>query len=59
MFFIANDRNPGTGLGLYSTKMAVKKLGGSIIVDPSFESSSAFLVQIPFPAVVEEVEETV
>jgi hypothetical protein len=39
--------------------MAVKKLGGSIIVDPSFESSSAFLVQIPFPAVVEEVEETV
>ncbi|MFQ3213074.1 MAG: ligand-binding sensor domain-containing protein/signal transduction histidine kinase [Marivirga sp.] len=50
MFFIATDRNPGTGLGLYSVKMAVKKLGGSIIVDPSLEESSCFLLQLPLPA---------
>lgn len=49
MFFIATDRNPGSGLGLYSVKMAVKKLGGSILVDPSFEQSSGFLLQLPFP----------
>ena len=49
MFFIATDRNPGTGLGLYSVKMAVKKLGGSIVVDPSFDKSSGFLLQLPIP----------
>ncbi|MBK6267267.1 GHKL domain-containing protein [Marivirga sp. S37H4] len=49
MFFVANENNKGFGLGLYSVRMAVKKLGGTVHVDPSFQNSSCFVIELPIP----------
>jgi signal transduction histidine kinase len=46
MFFIGNTEQKGTGLGLYTVKMAVKKLNGTVsLVDHS--GDTCFLVDIP------------
>ncbi|MGM0581737.1 MAG: two-component regulator propeller domain-containing protein [Bacteroidota bacterium] len=47
MFYVANDYKKGFGLGLYSVKMAVRKLGGIIKLDENHKSR--FIIEIPIP----------
>ncbi len=47
MFFRATDRNYGSGLGLYITKEAVEKMGGTISVESDYEEGTSFTVTLP------------
>jgi signal transduction histidine kinase len=47
MFYRGSDRSTGSGLGLFITKEAVTKLGGSIKVETVYGEGSNFLVHIP------------
>ena len=47
MFFRANDRVPGTGLGLYIMKRAVERLKGEISFSSELNVGSAFTVILP------------
>lgn len=47
MFFVTQNTNKGSGLGLYIVKEAVDKLGGSIAVESEKNAGSKFIVQIP------------
>lgn len=46
-FYKANDNFYGTGLGLYITKLAVKKLNGTITVSSKLNRGSTFTVTLP------------
>ena len=48
-----NQVKPGTGLGLFISKMIVQKLGGNIGVDSQPDRGSLFWVTIPVTACVE------
>lgn len=47
MFYRANPKTPGSGLGLYITQEAVKKLRGKIEVRSEFGEGTTFLIQLP------------
>lgn len=47
MFYRANPRTTGSGLGLYITKEAVHKLGGEITVDSEFGHGTTFYLTLP------------
>ena len=47
MFFIANDRSQGNGLGLYVTKKAVESLIGTISLNTKYGEYCEFNVQLP------------
>jgi len=47
MFFVTQNSNKGSGLGLYIVKEAVDKLGGAIAVESEKNAGSKFIVQIP------------
>ena len=47
MYYRANDRSKGNGLGLYIVKKAVQKLDGSIQLDTNFGVGSRFTVTLP------------
>lgn len=47
MFYRGSDRVAGTGLGLFITKEAVVKLGGSIELKSEYGEGSTFTVQLP------------
>jgi len=47
MFFRANDKNPGSGLGLYIVKNAVEVLGGSITMKNNKPNGCIFELEIP------------
>jgi len=47
MYFRANDRSKGNGLGLYIVKKAVEKLHGEITFSTSFGKGSTFRVALP------------
>jgi signal transduction histidine kinase len=47
MFFRGSDKSTGSGLGLFITREAVTKLGGSIKVNSVYGDGSIFLVTIP------------
>ncbi|MFV5691065.1 sensor histidine kinase [Flavobacterium sp. LT1R49] len=47
MFFVTNNNNKGSGLGLYLVKEAIENLNGSITVDSEMNIGSTFIVTIP------------
>jgi signal transduction histidine kinase len=47
MFFVTNDNNKSSGLGLYLVKEAIENLKGSITVDSAMNIGSKFTVTIP------------
>jgi len=47
MFFVTQNNNKGSGLGLYIVKEAIDKLGGSIEVQSKKNVGTKFIVQIP------------
>jgi signal transduction histidine kinase len=47
MFFRANDRTQGSGLGLYILKRAVERLRGNIEVKSTLHVGSVFTVKLP------------
>ncbi|KIA82647.1 ATP-binding protein [Flavobacterium sp. AED] len=47
MFFVTNNNNKGSGLGLYLVKEAVENLNGYITVDSVMNIGSTFIVTIP------------
>jgi signal transduction histidine kinase len=48
MFYRGSDRSGGSGLGLFITREAVHKLGGSIKVSSVYGEGSIFTVHLPF-----------
>jgi signal transduction histidine kinase len=49
MFFRANDKTQGSGLGLYILKRAVERLHGNIDVKSTHHVGSVFTVKLPLP----------
>jgi signal transduction histidine kinase len=47
MFYRANERSSGAGLGLYITKETVKKLGGSIHVMSTLNEGTTVVITLP------------
>ena len=47
MFYRANDRSDGSGLGLYIVKNAVDKLGGKIFVESELNVGTRFEITLP------------
>lgn len=47
MFYQANEKSEGSGLGLYIVKQAVEKLNGTILVASELQLGSTFTVVIP------------
>lgn len=42
-----DDFMPGTGLGLYSCRLIVTRLGGSIYLDTSYRDGACFCIDLP------------
>ncbi|MDN5201080.1 hybrid sensor histidine kinase/response regulator [Fulvivirgaceae bacterium BMA10] len=49
MFYKANDRNPGDGLGLYISKVAIENLGGKIKLKSTESENTCFEIFVPLP----------
>jgi hypothetical protein len=47
MFYRANDKVQGSGLGLYILKRAVERLRGNIHVESTLNVGSTFTVKLP------------
>jgi signal transduction histidine kinase len=47
MFYRADERSSGSGLGLFIARETVEKLKGTITVDSSPGKGSTFTVEIP------------
>ena len=47
MYFRANERSKGNGLGLYIVKKAVEKLNGKISFQSKYASGSQFSIRLP------------
>jgi signal transduction histidine kinase len=47
MFFVTNNNNKGSGLGLYIVKEAIENINGTITVDSESTIGSKFTVTIP------------
>ncbi len=42
-----DEFTPGTGLGLYSCRLIVTRLGGSIYLDTSYQDGARFCIDLP------------
>lgn len=42
-----DDFMPGTGLGLYSCRLIINRLGGSIYLDTSYQNGARFCIELP------------
>jgi hypothetical protein len=47
MFYRANERNHGAGLGLYIAKETIENLGGSISVTSTLHAGTIFRIEVP------------
>lgn len=47
MYFRANERSKGNGLGLYIVKKAVEKLDGSIVMKSTVQVGTTFTIRLP------------
>lgn len=47
MFYRANDKKPGSGIGLYIVKDCLKKLKGDIKVESELDKGSRFTITLP------------
>jgi ligand-binding sensor domain-containing protein/signal transduction histidine kinase len=47
MFFVATEHKRGIGLGLYSVKLAISKLGGEIYLEK--DTPASFRIELPIP----------
>jgi signal transduction histidine kinase len=47
MYFRANERSKGNGLGLYIAKKAVEKLNGKIWFQSNYRVGTTFTIEIP------------
>jgi signal transduction histidine kinase len=47
MFFVTNNLNKGTGLGMYITKEAIQQMNASISLTSTYGSGTRFEVFIP------------
>lgn len=47
MFYQANEKAEGSGLGLYIVKQTVEKLNGTVLVASEFNLGTTFTVVIP------------
>jgi signal transduction histidine kinase len=47
MFYRANEKTKGSGLGLYLVKEAVEKMGGSISVESQLGTGTTFFITLP------------
>jgi len=47
MYFRANERSKGNGLGLYIAGKAAEKLNGHIHFNSQYGSGSSFIVELP------------
>lgn len=56
MFFRGTEASNGSGLGLYISREAAKKAGGSISVNSVYGQGSLFIVNLPAVAVAETVK---
>lgn len=54
MFYRANERSEGSGLGLYIVKEVLNKLGGTIDVKSELGRGSSFKIQIPWKKEIEQ-----
>ena len=52
MFYRANEKISGSGLGLYLVKETVEKLGGNIIATSTLDKESSFQIELPDLSVV-------
>lgn len=53
MFYRGSDQAKGNGLGLYLTRMAVEKLGGTIKLESKYDQFTKFNISIPKPNAVD------
>lgn len=47
MFFVTNNNNKGTGLGLYLVKDAIKALNGTIEITSKIDIGTKFIINLP------------
>jgi len=47
MFYVTQNSNQGTGLGLYIARETINKLRGSIQVESELNAGTKFILQIP------------
>ncbi|MBI4930612.1 MAG: PAS domain-containing sensor histidine kinase [Bacteroidetes bacterium] len=47
MFFRATDKATGQGIGLYTVKQSIKKLGGYIVLDSKADIGTTFTIYVP------------
>ena len=47
MFFRANEKSEGSGIGLYIVKLAVEKLGGTIAMESKHMEGTKFSIRLP------------
>ncbi len=47
MFYRANEKSPGNGLGLYLVKIGVAKLGGKVLLESSLQEGTTITLFLP------------
>jgi len=58
MFYRGTDESKGSGLGLYTVKKIVEKLGGTIFIESKQHYSTTAIVTLPCCAMYQESEES-
>lgn len=57
IFFRGNEKSDGSGLGLYIAKTALKKMNGTVQLEPSEEKGTVFSILLPEATMAEEISQ--